>query len=134
MSRAVKEWVGKTDDAMPPASVYTRLWHKQKGKCPQCGRPLTAGNVTREHVRPLSMGGENREKNLQLWCTVPCSRKKTSEEAAPRAKADRVLQKTMGFKSPSKMRRPPMPGSKKSKWKKPLHGPAVLRDPPPDQC
>lgn len=121
--RTVEEWIGKTPDAMPPASVYRRLWNKQHGRCPKCTRELTAGNVTREHLKPIAMGGENRESNLELWCSVPCSSDKTAQEAAPRAKSDRVLDKTMGFKSPSKAKARPMPGNRNSRWKKTVnHG------------
>ena len=116
--RKVDEWVGRTDDSMPPGSVYMRLWRAQKGRCPQCTRELTAGNVTREHVVPLWLGGENREKNIQLWCTVPCSRSKTSVEAKVKAKADRQFKKRMGFASASDARKPVVPGSKRSRWKK----------------
>ena len=110
------EWVGETDDTPLPKSVYIRLYREQDGKCAKCTRKLTPGNIEREHLKPLSMGGENRESNIELWCANPCSKSKTALEAAPRAKADQVLAKTMGFKSPG--RKPVVPGSKNSPWKK----------------
>ena len=128
MSRAVPEWIGKTDDSALPTSVYLRLWRKQDGRCGKCTRKMRAHNIEREHLVPLSMGGENRESNVELWCAVPCSSEKTASEAAPRAKADRATAKRWGFKSPSKKKRPPMPGSRASKWKKKLDGTVVRRD------
>lgn len=114
MSRTKKEWIGKTDDAMPPASVFARLWRKQDGVCPKCTRPLTIGNVTREHVKAIEDGGENRESNIQLWCTTPCARSKTGAENSRRAKADRVFAASV---SAPKAKRP-VPGSKNSPWAK----------------
>ena len=93
MARTVAEWIAKHDDQMPPKSCYLRLLEKQEGRCPQCTRELVPGNITREHVKPLWEGGENREANLELWCTVPCARGKTSGEAKCRAKGDRMKAK-----------------------------------------
>jgi len=97
-SRAVKEWKGETPDTPLPKSVYLRIWRKQDGCCAKCTRRLAPGNIEREHVKPLSMGGGNVESNIQLWCAVPCSSEKTKGEAAPRAKADRVMMKHIGAK------------------------------------
>ena len=96
--RKVEEWRGASDDTALPASVYLRIYIAQKGRCAKCTRLLQGGNIEREHVKPISMGGENRESNIQLWCRSPCSSDKTKAEAAPRAKADRVMKKHIGAK------------------------------------
>ena len=118
MPREVDEWIGKSDNAMPPKSCFLRLFTKQEGRCGKCTRKLRAGNITREHIKPLWDGGDNREANLELWCTAPCATVKTSAEATQRAKRDRMVAKRYGFQSPSAARKPIMPGTKRSKWKK----------------
>jgi len=41
-------------------------------KCAKCGR---GGELTMDHIMPLSRGGKNRKKNLQPLCTY-CNGKK----------------------------------------------------------
>lgn len=116
-SRTTKEWSSDNPDAMPPKSVYLRLFRKQEGKCGDCGRKLHPGNITREHVKPIWEGGENRESNIQLWCTDPCSLAKNGRENTPRAKTDRQLAAHLGLKTESQQKKP-FPGSKGDKWQK----------------
>lgn len=83
--RTVPEWVGRSDDAMPPRSVFDRLWAKQEGKSAISGLPFQPGDrVVRDHIVPLADGGENRETNLQL-ITEREHRLKTGREAMARA-------------------------------------------------
>jgi hypothetical protein len=117
--RSRPEWVGDNPDQALPAWVFRRLLRKQGGRCGSCTRLLKPGSVTREHVRPIWAGGENRENNIQLWCTVPCSSAKTVEEAPRRAKADRALSQHLGLK---RRKGRPMPGTKASGWKRKLDG------------
>ena len=119
MARTKDEWRGKTDDAMPPRSVYLRLFRKQGGRCPACTRTLVPGNITREHLTPLEDGGENVESNIELWCTAPCARSKTGEENSRRAKADRMSLSQLGF---TRKKGRPMPGSKASGWGRKMDG------------
>jgi len=112
--RKTDEWIGATDDTDPPSYVFIRLYRRQGGRCPCCTRLLRPGHITREHLKPISMGGENRETNIQLWCTVPCSSVKTRQEAPTRAKADRVLSRHLGAKPPR--RGNVVAGSKASGW------------------
>lgn len=49
-----------------------RLWHRQRGECIRCGerfgkRP-TEGGYHVDHITPLSRGGSNWPRNLQLLC------------------------------------------------------------------
>lgn len=49
-----------------------RLWHRQRGECARCGvrfgkRPSDGGYQV-DHVTPLSRGGSNWPRNLQLLC------------------------------------------------------------------
>ena len=104
MTRTVPEWIGKTDDTMPPSSVFRRLYRQQDGHCPECTRHLVTSNITRDHIKALIFGGENREKNLRLICTDPCSLKKSGEETSRKAKADRTLNSHLGIKKPGGFR------------------------------
>lgn len=109
---------------MPPPSVRLRIFRNQDGACKACHRKLGAPNITCDHIKPLEDGGENRESNLQLICTSPCSLTKTGEENSRRAKADRVRGKHLGFKQSRQV----MPGSKASRWKRRMDGTVVRRD------
>jgi len=117
MPRTIDEWIGKTDDAMPPKSVVLRLAKKQGGRCGKCGRKLLPGHFIREHLKPLWDGGENRESNLELWCVSPCASEKTAGEATQRAEANRKQAYQLGLKTETQKRRP-FPGGKGSKWKR----------------
>ena len=123
--RTVKEWVAPllpdgtpNPDTRPPASVVARLYKQQNGLCPKSGIPIAPGRFIIEHVKPLSMGGENRESNLELW-DASQSRDKTAREASTRAKADRVLQKHLGVK---RSHGAPLPGTKRSGIRKRMNG------------
>jgi 5-methylcytosine-specific restriction endonuclease McrA len=96
MGRSLPEWVGKTPDSRPPTSVRLRVFERAGGVCYLSGRKIRAGDAWElEHVKPLSMGGENRESNMAP-ALVDAHRVKTAAEAGDRAKADRVRAKHLG--------------------------------------
>lgn len=97
MPRKNEEWIGRNDDAMPPRSVFDRLWDKQDGKDAITGVPFTSKDkVIRDHIVPLADGGENRESNLQL-ITADTHKTKTRVEATARAKARRNHERDRGY-------------------------------------
>lgn len=97
MPRTVKEWIGKTDDSMPPNSVFDRLWALQDGKDAITGIPFTSKDrIVRDHRVPLADGGENRESNLQL-ITEQTHKPKTIAENKARAKTRRVRGRDRGY-------------------------------------
>jgi len=97
MPRSVAEWIGKTDDAMPPRSVFDRLWEKQGGKDAITGLPFTSKDrVVRDHIVPLADGGENRESNFQL-ITEATHKVKTGAEATERGKSRRIHERDRGY-------------------------------------
>lgn len=100
MPRSIKEWKGKTDDAMPPPRVRTRIYERGGGRCHVCGKDLTGKKWATDHVKPLAFEGTNTEGNLAAICT-PCHVLKTGEEAKRRAKADRQAAKHTGAKRPA---------------------------------
>ena len=122
MPRSVKEWVGRTDDSQLSNQAYKRLWRAQKGKCPKCGRFLRPPNIQQEHLKPIWAGGENRERNIELWCRVPCSFNKNGVEAGARAKADRQLDRHLGLTTKKQRMVRPLPGTKRSGWKHKVNG------------
>lgn len=87
----LKEWVGKTPEAMPGQTVLLRLYAKQNGICAcGCGQSmnLNRDKVDCDHVKAIIDGGENRESNLQLLLNA-CHKRKTSAEASARSEERR---------------------------------------------
>lgn len=97
MPRKVDEWIGRNDDAMPPVSVFDRLYDKQGGKDAITGLPFQPGDkIVRDHIVPLADGGANRESNLQL-ITDETHKAKTGQEATVRGKVRRNHARHRGY-------------------------------------
>jgi 5-methylcytosine-specific restriction protein A len=47
--------------------------------CARCGGAFTPSDVEVDHVRPIALGGEDVEGNVQILC-LHCHRSKTREE------------------------------------------------------
>lgn len=96
MPRSVPEWVASHPDQAIPASVKLRVWNRCDGKCALTGRRLRVGDAYDfDHIRPLSMGGQHAETNLQL-VGKEAHKEKSSAETTVRAKADRTRAKHLG--------------------------------------
>lgn len=112
MTRSTREWVGKTDDAMPPPSVRLRIFRDHGGKCHRSGRKIRAGEPWQlDHIRALCNGGENREKNLAP-ILADKHREKTADDVRERVKTDRMAMKALGIKQ-AKSRWPKRPFPKR---------------------
>ena len=123
--RSVPEWVGKTPDSPVPPRVRARVFVAHGGVCAISGRRIVPGDEWHvDHETPLCLGGEHRESNLRPVLATE-HRRKTAGEVTAKAKADRVRQKHIGAKAPS---RAVVPGSRRSPWKKRLDGTVVRRD------
>jgi len=61
-------------DRYIPASVRTSVWRRDNAKCVECG---AKEKLEYDHIIPLSKGGANTERNIQLLCEK-CNRKKGS--------------------------------------------------------
>jgi 5-methylcytosine-specific restriction protein A len=108
MTRTVKEWFGKTDDAMPPPSVRLRIYQNAGGVCHISGRKIQVGEEWDcDHVIPLADDGENRETNLRPAIKA-FHRKKTSAENSARAVTRKSQMKHIGIKKAKR----PMQGSR----------------------
>lgn len=60
------------DDAGVSNSGINRLIDRQQGSCIQCG---STEHLTRDHIRPLSKGGNDNPRNIQIMCR-PCNNRK----------------------------------------------------------
>ena len=49
------------------------VWRRDAGRCVQCG---SQERLEFDHVIPVSKGGSNTERNIQLLCEI-CNRKKS---------------------------------------------------------
>lgn len=108
-----------------PIKVRREAWRRCGGRCewPECGF-IMEGKVSHfDHVKPVSMGGDNSLQNCQILCVYHHAMK-TGEEAAPRAKANRLTDREANIKRP----RVPMPGSRLSKYKRRMDGTVVRRE------
>lgn len=123
MVRSVDEWVGATDDAVPPPRVRIRVFDTNKGCCHICGRRIAGGEYWQaDHVIALCNGGANRESNLKPACRN-CCYAKTAEDVAEKSKVARIRKKHLGVKASKQI----MPGSRASKWKRRVDGTVVAR-------
>lgn len=123
MSRSVPEWFGKSPDSMPPASVKRRILDRQDNRCAITGLEFTPQDPPEfDHIVAIWLKGKNCESNLQA-IRASVHKRKTKTEATVRAKVNRIRSKHYSL-SQSKN---PLPGGKKSKWKKKLTGEVVLR-------
>ncbi len=55
-----------------PERVTHAVWRRDEGRCVECG---TKENLEFDHIIPLSRGGANTERNLQLLCATCNARK-----------------------------------------------------------
>jgi len=65
--------LGKREDI--PEHVKMYVWRRDKGQCVQCG---SNQNLEFDHIIPVSKGGSNTERNIQILCGK-CNRKKTDK-------------------------------------------------------
>lgn len=108
------------------AAAYERCGGRCEGA--DCGYEFQPGDrVEFDHIVPDAMRKNNSIENCQVLC-IDCHKAKTKRDVTAIAKAKRVEKKHNGtFRQTKRV----VPGSRASKWKKPLHGPAVLRHPAP---
>lgn len=106
MSRKVEEWIGRTDDSMPPDACKRRILDRQGWRCALTGVEFRDGvKAEFDHITALWLGGENREGNLQA-ITKAAHAAKTATEATVRAKVNRNQIKRVAGKKKSSLTNP----------------------------
>lgn len=101
------------------------VWIAGGGACHICGGEIFAGQAWEiEHVIPLAQGGADELANMRPAHPV-CHREKTAQDAGDTARAKRREAKHLGAKAPS---RRPLPGGRRSPWKRLMDGTVVRRD------
>lgn len=58
-----------------PKKVKQEVWQRDGGKCVECG---SKENLEYDHIIPMSKGGSNTTRNIQLLCES-CNRKKSGK-------------------------------------------------------
>jgi 5-methylcytosine-specific restriction protein A len=99
-------------------------FQRANGRCEGegCGARLTTGKFHYDHRIPDGLTGSNDIANCAVLCT-PCHREKTRGDVGTIAEAKRRHTRDIGARTS----RQPLPGGKRSKWKKKLDGTVVLR-------
>jgi 5-methylcytosine-specific restriction endonuclease McrA len=117
--RTVKEWIGKTDDSVPPPHVRLRVFIRFAGVCGICTTKIRVKKWVCDHKKAICNGGQNRETNL--WpIHETCDRKvKTPRDVAERAVNDRVAMRHLGIK---RHKGPALPGTRASGVRKRMNG------------
>lgn len=103
MSRAVEEWIGKTDDTPIPPRVRLRIFERDGGRC-QCGcsRKILAGEAWQaDHTIAIINGGPNRESNLRTLLDEH-HKPKSRADVAEKSKVARVRKKHLGLMKPKR--------------------------------
>ena len=99
-------------------------WDRAGGCCASCGRKIFPGDGPEyDHIIADEHGGDNALDNCQVLCS-PCHKPKTRADMAITVRGRKARAQHIGASKPKRL----MAGSRASKWHKPLHGPAVLRD------
>lgn len=109
-----------------PTRERLAIFVAAKGRCQCCGWNLTPGTRWEiDHIIPLALGGPDTIANLQVLC-VSCHGGKTARQDIPAiAKVDRIRSRHFG----ADRSRRPLPGSRRSRWKRTIDGRVVERHP-----
>lgn len=99
--------------------VRLAAWTRCRGACEACGQKIV-GVAEFDHVLPIALGGESTVENCAVNC-AKCHRAKTVKDVRQIRKADR--QGRAAIKRSSR----PMPGGKRSRWRKKIDGTVEAR-------
>ena len=104
-------------------AVKLAAWQRCNGQCEGCTCRLMVGRFEYHHKVECTYDGEATLENCQVLC-IPCHDAITGKRAKDVAKSNRVRNKFLGIK---KAKGAPMPGSKRSRWKRRMDGTVVPR-------
>ena len=100
----------------------TKLFLDRGGRCHRCTRKIVVGERwIDEHIIALENGGTNDWENRGLSCSN-CFHPKNSEDATKAAKTRAVATSLIIPTDQRQTKGPPMPGSRRSKYKKHMDG------------
>lgn len=122
MSRAVQEWIGKSDDTPVPPRVRLRIFDTWDGRDHTTGRKIMAGEAWDcDHIIALCNGGQNRESNMAPILAGKSHKEKTAADVAEKSKVARMKAKHLGVypKSAHPLR--------SAKYRRKVNGETVLR-------
>lgn len=107
-------------------SKRTKLiaWNRSQGRCEQCTAKLFTGNIEYHHVREATFNGLASLDNCMVLCRA-CHRTITKSRAPLIAKSNRQRAAYIGLR---KNNYPPIPGTKRSGWKKRMDGTVERRN------
>jgi Holliday junction DNA helicase RuvB len=71
-SNEAKQEVSESRDAIP-STIRREVWRRDEGKCRKCG---SRTNLEYDHIIPVSRGGSNTARNIELLCET-CNRAKS---------------------------------------------------------
>jgi 5-methylcytosine-specific restriction protein A len=107
-----------------------KIFLERGGKCHKCERKLGSGDDwILEHIVALQNGGTNADSNMGVTCSW-CLPAKNKADAGLAAKG---RAQAVAHVIPTSQRRkkgPPIPGSRRSKFKRKMDGTTVRRDQP----
>lgn len=96
--RSVPEWIGKTPDSVPPPHVRLRIFNRYDGRCYLSKRKIRPGETWHaEHMLALTLGGENRERNLAPALVDP-HKVKTAKDRRIKKRTDKRRKRHIGIK------------------------------------
>ena len=102
MTRSVKEWIAKSDDAPVPPRVKDRTLQAQNACCAGCGLPFNEKRKPEfDHRIAIILGGENRETNIQALCG-DCHDPKTKADTGAKSKLADIRKKRFQLKGPKR--------------------------------
>lgn len=101
-----------------PAKVKVAAYERAGKRCEVCTAPLYPGKFQYDHITADVLGGEPTLENCRVICNS-CHKRKSAQDVAMKAKADRQRNKHLGAK-PSRW--------PKSAFKRKVSGETVRRD------
>lgn len=96
MSRSTAEWIGKSDDTVPPPRVRLRVFQRFDGICQECRAKIAGKRWICDHRIALINSGENRESNLGPIHEA-CDKTKTAADVALKSIVYRKAAKNVGI-------------------------------------
>lgn len=104
-----------------------RIFLDRGGRCHVCGRKLRSGDHYQiDHIIALEIGGTDADENLAPCCDW-CHRQKTAKDHAKAAKGRAIAVAHVIPPSQRQSKWPPIPGSKRSRFKKRFDGTVEFR-------